>query len=650
MKLKHSKASAGTTTSKHHLIPLNVYSKIFTLLEAIPLTANRVLNIYRGYSGMSIFTDIDLVINTVKTFFILFLMQIMFVVLGIILFKNIVAIVLCILMASVVTQQLFRSRIIKMHNKLLLEEKEALTLLRQEFQRTHDVVEALSNIRTGKLIERPLAIIIDALQSLDTEERLEVFRRSCPLKTLYTLADVCSLIQEQGDSKLANGESNFLNAISMITQEVNLEIRKNALQKQEFGIISMLPVVSLVALPILRIALSSAISGVSVVYSSSLGTYVTCICILIAFICYSLINQMMMPSYISYNDTSTLDHWLKNADDFPFKYVKNFLEFIKPSDLKTYRKKIDIINDSMTQMNLDDLYMKKMRYTILSMISTALAIVIINISGYYYAYNNIEVMSAMAATEYSDAQRELITQMDKEYFTGEYIADDEELKKYIRKHIKVSSDSVLTEQVNRIRDKEKNLGSFKFSIVYVWIVIAVGIIANKIPEILLKRRTKLIKNESEEDCLQLQTLIGILMNTNIDTLDLLDRFQKNSQVFRGILLEAYHNYPSGGEEALQVLKMKAALPDFKYMVDKLELTIHQLTIAEAFSDISSERIHLLSLRETAQMHSIKRKRSMISPIAMAPMITVLFGYLGTPIGFLFYKDITNFMASYGSLF
>lgn len=100
---------------------------------------------------------------------------------------------------------------------------------------------------------------------------------------------------------------------------------------------------------------------------------------------------------------------------------------------------------------------------------------------------------------------------------------------------------------------------------------------------LKKMRIRLLKTESEEDVLQLQTIITILMNTSVDTMETLYWLQRQSRTHRNALIDAYHEYPSDPELALYRLKSKVTLPDFKRMVDKLFLTIHQISLADAFS-------------------------------------------------------------------
>ena len=60
------------------------------------------------------------------------------------------------------------------------------------------------------------------------------------------------------------------------------------------------------------------------------------------------------------------------------------------------------------------------------------------------------------------------------------------------------------------------------------------------PNISLKLRQMLVQTEAEDDFLQLQTLVAILMNTDIDTLDALWQMCQHSRIHKDMLLYCYH--------------------------------------------------------------------------------------------------------------
>ncbi len=99
------------------------------------------------------------------------------------------------------------------------------------------------------------------------------------------------------------------------------------------------------------------------------------------------------------------------------------------------------------------------------------------------------------------------------------------------------------------------------------------------------------------------------MNTSTDTLETLYWLEKQSRVHKNAILDAYHEYPSNPDLALNRLKAKAVLPGFKRLVDKLILTIHQISLGEAFSDLVTERDHVMRIREISQNTTLNKKRS-----------------------------------------
>jgi hypothetical protein len=80
-------------------------------------------------------------------------------------------------------------------------------------------------------------------------------------------------------------------------------------------------------------------------------------------------------------------------------------------------------------------------------------------------------------------------------------------------------------------------------------------------------------------------------------------------------------------------------------VDKLTLTVSQITIAEAFSDIIFERDHLLRMREIAQTESIMKKRAMMSPVAMSTLALTIALYFILPIGILGARQLIDLLTN-----
>ena len=235
--------------------------------------------------------------------------------------------------------------------------------------------------------------------------------------------------------------------------------------------------------------------------------------------------------------------------------------------------------------------------------------------------------------------------MDEFYLSKPKLPSDNQTKELVKAKLPKLPPFDQDAQVKRLKEKYTSYHNtyFKWWMIIIAFLVAVGFY--QIPELLLRGRAWLLKTESEEDVLQLQTIISILMNTSADTLETLYWLERQSRVHKNAILDAYHEYPSNPDLALNRLKAKAVLPGFKRLVDKLILTIHQISLGEAFSDLVTERDHVMRIREVSQNTTLNKKRSMVSPLAMAPLVLTAILYILLPLGILGFKEFMSALAN-----
>ena len=140
--------------------------------------------------------------------------------------------------------------------------------------------------------------------------------------------------------------------------------------------------------------------------------------------------------------------------------------------------------------------------------------------------------------------------------------------------------------------------------------------------------------------------MAILMNMNIDTLDAIWQMCQHSRVHKDMLMYCYHSYPSNPELELARLRSKTPIIEFQRFLGKLELTVADLSLAEAYSDLKIERDHMLRIREQTMYSTIDRKRRICGPISMTPFICLVICEFLIPIGYL---GITEFTKALGSM-
>lgn len=623
------------------IIPKTPYLYLFRWFSRFFLTKNGITKLHRNISSLSIYTYIESRILTVKMYINGIFLYLALILVFALLFKNVVYFLICMIFAVVVREQFFFKRIDKIRFQLLQEELNMLASLRQEYVRTRSVTEAFESVNRGKYIERAVTEIHNALCAIDAEEKLEAFNVSTPLQTLQTLATISYIVENRGDAETQNGTSIFSTAIDMIADEVRMDIRKERTKKQLFGTIEFIPVVPIFAIAPLSAVLKRLVPGTSYIYDGSMGFIFTLIILSCSLVGYYIITNITRSGATQYDDRTIFDRKLMS-----YIQVRRFIARIRPRDQNVLKAKFKLLRSSLSRNNIDYLYLRKAYLCIGSFFISLFLIFAYLIVGRTAIVNNISGNSATGVSNLTVEEQEMLRIMDDKFlktFSGPPV--DEQLEEFIKECMPNSKASVVSEQMTRLHNKYNQFHNMVFKWWMIWICFAVSLVAYNIPETILKRRAKMIMAESEEDCLQLQTTIAIMMNTSTDTLELLECLYKNSRVFKSILIDCYQNYVMDPYQALRIAKSKAQLPEFRNMMDKLSLTVTQITIAEAFSDLVSERSHMLRVRESVQLHTLEVKRVMVKPFAMAPMATLIACIFIAPICILAFSMYTDIMSS-----
>lgn len=630
---------------KKRAIKIARYLEWYHALDTNPITRQSLSHTYKGICELATYSEIDAKIVTVQIW--IYSTAIFFgsAILIAFLFKDIIITIIGIGYASVFKELVLNKHIDKLHYKMLFEEADALSELRQEYLRLRSIPEALQSIHSGKLIKRSIDEIYTVITSENVQENLDEFYNACPLKTVQTLAGVCYTVNESGEDPAEGGANSiFVTALGMITNEVNLEIRRIRLIKSQFGALEWLPLAPLLFLKPIKSFFVNRIPGTAAIYDGTLGYIFLIICLVVSMVAYKVIVNVTRPIAIKFDDRSDMDKKLIKK-----RWVQIVATALQPRSDKNLAKDLKLLKSAQSRLDIKYLYWRKCYFTVGAFLATLIILITSVIVGYNNVYNSVVTSGIMSGSTLTEKELESLRALDEMYFSQKRDMTDEELEEFVKQNVKGLKSARRAEQVERIRQKEADLAKSSWKWWMLWIALGVGYIGWNAPNLILKLRTKLIQNEAEEDCLQLQTVIGIMMNTTIDTLDLLDWLARHSRVFKHLLVEAYHNYPSDDYRALRELKNRAGLPDFKRIVDKLMLTVSQISIAEAFSDLLMERDHLLRMREIAQQESILKKRQQMSIVAMSPMMCSIMLYFIAPIGILGAKEVVSLVENLGNI-
>lgn len=626
---------------KSKQVPIGRYLRSFNRYSKNPFTKNSILKLHKRISALSVYTYIEAKIQTVKIFNNGLIMLVSLILISIFLFQDITYVLICSIVMVVMREQFFHKSIDKVYRKLLDEELAMLSSLRQEYARTRSVTEAFESVESGPHITRAIKEIHDALISIDVDEKLEAFSSSTPLPTLQTLASIAYITDNRGDTMTINGVSTFSMAIDMVSDEVCMAIRKETLQKQLFASIEFIPIVPIFAVAPLSAVFKMLIPGTAFIYDGAMGFIFTIIILSCSLVGYYMVTNINRAATVKSDDRTTIDKYLMSKP-----LIREHIKKVIPRKHTVVQNKQELLKASLTKLSLDYLYLRKI-YLGIGAFIVSVALVFIYISnGKASVLENVTGSDMMGGGSVTAAEKEMLQTLD-EQFLNEFLnipprADTEQ---WIKTNMPFIATYNIEDQAIRLENKHKDYNNMYFHWWYIWLCFLAGMYAYNSPDKMLKTRAKIIAAESEEDCLQLQTSIAILMNTSADTLELLEHLYKNSRIFKGILIDCYLNYTADAEKALRTAKNKTTLPEFKNMMDKLSLTVTQITIGEAFSDLASERDHMLRMRESFQTHALESKRVIVKPFIMSPLITLIACQFLAPICILAFSMFADFMAS-----
>lgn len=236
--------------------------------------------------------------------------------------------------------------------------------------------------------------------------------------------------------------------------------------------------------------------------------------------------------------------------------------------------------------------------------------------------------------------------MDYDYMSSEKKPTDEEALELVQERLPDIFEMDKLEQVERLSTKWDTYYGLGWHWWFILIIFASSALMWFTPPLMIMLRKYLVKTEAEEDILQMQTMLSILMYTSLDTLEAIYWLIQTSKIHKDILVFCYHEYPSNPEVAIERMKSKVNIAEFQNICDKLISTINYVSLRDAFGDLVTERAHVMQLREMVQEATIKKKRSIASPLAMAPLFALIIGYILLPVGIL---GVGEFMDAFSEM-
>ena len=617
------------------------FRKMYTFFSTFFLTSGRMSKIQEQLTALSVYNMKEVQSLTTKYFLMSSSVSIVLVVAGFVLFKDTVSILVCVTFALIINTILVDKQVDKINAKVYNALKHAISSIRQEYLRLGSVPDAIGEADIPPLLQKPFNNIYSILTSADAEIQLLKFYESSPFRALQTLASICYNINNSGDETDAYGQSNFVQALTMLGSDVNTEIERIAMMKAKFGVIEYLTIIPIFCMNLIESFFIGSMPGSALIYNGFLGYVFRTVTLVSCAVCYKLVTGINSSSSVKEDDRAP---WAKQLLNNP--KIRQIVYNVEPKNAA--RRKLERkLKNALSKKAPEHITLERIMFAAVGLVFSIVTMCSIVSMAREYYMNSTDQLSLVADESMDAYTKEEILALDYSYLNRDHEWTEEEMIANIQSTMPSLSDLQVQDQMSRLQNKESNLNTAFFHWYYMLICIAICILCWFVPDMGLMLRTMLVKTEAEDDFMQLQTLMAILMNMNLDTMDALYQMTQNSRIHKDMLMYCYHSFPSNPELELARAQSKTPLIEFKRFIGKLQLTIAELSLQDAYSDLKIERDHMLRMREMAMIAAINKKRKICGPISMAPFILLVLGEFVVPIGFLGVTEFTKALGSMG---
>lgn len=614
------------------------YNKRFRFYYDFALTRQTFRKIHGQVASLSVYNFLEARVTTVKFFERSLLSALAIFVIGFIGLGDVISGFVLMLFAFVMINTTVNKRIDNVNFECLKATSQLILSMRECYTRVRNVPDAVNDAKCPPILQRQVDDIYLICTANDAKERLNRFYEECPNRIIRTLATTCYIRSDTGEDGLE--KSPFKQGLGLVKDEVDMEVRRQINQNLMFNTLDKLPFVPMFLYPPIRLFYVNMISATAAVFESGTGYLIKLAVILSCFVSYYILSTINNASV-----ARTDDRLLFIVNMMYNSKVEKFAKSLVVKDFKKRRSIQTKIDGCLSQKTLEYVYLEKLVMSTAVMVLSVVFSFIILISARHSIYNSLASSVMSVDLTYTSEQEKQVLDYDHQVLAMDECPSLEEMQEVFSDIFKRASSMEIETQAERLEAKYRNYHNMSFHWWYAFVYIACFFIGWMVPDFLLNLRVKLVKSEAEMDVLQLQTIIAILMDTNLDTMSVIYWLAKSSDIHKDVLTYCYHEYVRDPQYALKHLQSRSAIPEFSSMCDKLITTIHQVTLAEAFEDLIAERDNTMKIREVVQLEALKSKRNLAGPIATMPMVVWMVAVFILPIGIVAVRSAVSMLGN-----
>lgn len=527
--------------------------------------------------------------------------------------------------------------------RLLRQMREYNNRLRSYFKKTKMVDEAVfeSLQHVGLEMKVQAERIYKILASADPEKELSLYTEVAPSRFLKIIAGLVVQVKEHGDVVTDKRGSTFLNGLSSVNQELDIEtLHRSRLSYSMRGvpILSVLPF--FFALPLKHWA-TAKFPVMQSFYESRLGFLAEVLIYCVALACYFIARKMREMSESTYQarvKRLRWEEWILNKVPFSKKIVQ---AFSPASYSKEHFRITELLKETNSPLKIEWLTIHRLILTV--------AAFLIFIGGFWFAHvreKNSALYSSIPTSIYAGnlsnediEEYQKMTEFDRsviESMQNVEITSKESLQNYITEQLGLEeNDRTVKIAMDRILGKWQVVNNAYLKWWEVFIAILLAVSAWYLPIGILYFQRSLRRKDMENEVRQHLILIAVLRDFDrMSAYTLLIWMDRFSSVFKRQISESIEFYDAGPEKALDQLEERVSFEPFKQIVDRLRLSILRISIKEAFDDVEIEREYYQEQRRESNHRSILEKTNLAYGLGLAPLLVLILLYVVGPLTFI----------------
>lgn len=594
-------------------------NKLFVFFDKFPLTSYVTKKIVLRIDKSGGFPKEDRQKYSVFGIILGIIIILIFSLLGSFIFTDLINKIILIAFGIAISNALFDRFLAQRHYEMLIASKAYLYSVGEEFNYKHSVSEAVK-VWAKDILRDEISDIQEIIDGDNAMAKLMNYFSKSPIRVLQTFAGISLLTSEKGDV-IKDGLSTYRTLIQSLVSELSREIERINYTKMVYGFNSIIPILSIFSGLLFSKGVLGMMPGLSLMLKGSYGYISNILINVVALIVFIEIEKATKDNFINQNDVPKITRRLIN------KIPNSVISIIIPQNKKK-EKKINIaIEKARSRHTIKSFRVTRVLYALIAFIVAVMILLLSNVYGLDYLTKTLD---GSDGGKLEPDQQVLLKEIDDQFIAYGNMTE-EELYNQLKNQLNLK-DNEINVQIERIAKKQEAINHAGFDVMELWIAIIVAVVVSMQPNFMLFIRKKLVKAEIEEDVMQMQTMITILMQTSLDTIDLLRWLANTSRIHKNILIEAWINFAYNPEFALDYMASKTENMDFKYICQKLKSTIEKSSIAETFQELILEKEHIIRVRTEKQTVAINQKSTILMFVCFIPLLISMMLLILFPMG------------------